>query len=322
MLRQSVGTTPAEGTAGSNPALVPANQCGVEEEIMSARLSVVPSAPNDWDETEEVTRVVSAAEARTKQDSGVWSLPELVAEAERPVLDQAVVYSTYSPLVRRIALKAVRSLPRSITLDDIVSAGWVGMSEALRRRPAAMPEEQFEAYSSYRIRGAILDYLRALDPLSRRLRSASRDINAATRDLSHRLGRAPQQDELARHLGISLSQLQKSVADIQEAGMDKLDVTSGFEAPSAEPSPEAAAAKNQMVKTILAAMQHLPERLQIVLALHYQHECSLREIGEILKVTESRVCQLHAEAVQRIRAHLDGRPASSGRRTRRRVAVV
>ncbi len=99
--------------------------------------------------------------------------------------------------------------------------------------------------------------------------------------------------------------------------MDRLDVTGNIEAPSASPSPEALATKSEMLQTIAQYTKSLPERLQVVLSLHYQHECSLREIGEILGVTESRVCQLHAEAVQKLRARVDGRPVGGARRRRK-----
>lgn len=283
---------------------------------MSARISVLP-ARAEWDEEEVGSRTRSKD---ANEDSGVWSLSELTARESAPAPSGAVAFALYGSLVRRIALKAIRSLPRTLTIDDIVSAGWVGMSEALGRRPADMPEEQFEAYASYRIRGAILDYLRALDPLSRRLRSLSREIHVATRELTQRLGRAPHQDELARHLGVSLAQFQRSVADIQEAGVDRLDAQTGFEAPSVDPSPEALASRSEMATHILEGMKTLPERLQIVLSLHYQHDSSLREIGEILGVTESRVCQLHAEAVGRIRAHLEGSKFGAQKKTRRRAS--
>lgn len=284
---------------------------------MSARLSVVPQ-PIEWDEEEALTDVVSR-DALTS-DSGIWKVPELESRpVERPrVRSDAEIYAAYSPIVRRIAMKAVRTLPRSIALDDIVSAGWVGMSEAIRRRPDDMPEEQFEAYACYRIRGAILDYLRALDPLSRRLRGVAREVQAAQRALTNRLGRAPREDELAKELKMPLATLQKHTSEIQDAGFDRLDLAGGYEAPSLEPSPEHQASRNEMIRAIVELMEELPERLQIVLSLHYQHECSLREIGEILGVTESRVCQLHGEAVFRIKSALDGRPQTKQRR--RRVA--
>lgn len=279
---------------------------------MSASLSNAP-APN------EIYDVAPPIEDREEEnrDSGVWRVVELEPLRARERREDAELYERFSPIVRRISLKTVRSLPRSISVDDIISAGWVGMSEAISRRPDDMPDEQFDAYASYRIRGAILDYLRALDPLSRRLRSIAREVHAATRTLTHQLGRTPAQDELAKEMGISLNQLQRSLADIQESGMDRLDGTGNIDAPSASPSPEALATKSEMLETIAKYTKMLPERLQVVLTLHYQHECSLREIGEILGVTESRVCQLHAEAVQKIRARVDGRPLASARRRRK-----
>ncbi len=227
------------------------------------------------------------------------------------------VFERYGPLVRRIALRTVRSLPRTLTVDDIVSAGWVGMSEAMRRRPEDMPEEQFEAYASYRIRGAILDYLRALDPLSRKLRNAARKIALATRNLTQRLGRGPTEEEIATEMGVSLEQYQRTVSDIQDAGFDRVEGVGPMEPQAKDPSPETLATKSELVGNVATAVEGLPERLQIVLGLHYQQECSLREIGEILGVTESRVCQLHAEALQRIRARLEGRAPRLGRRRRR-----
>lgn len=225
-------------------------------------------------------------------------------------------FARYSPLVRRIALRSVRTLPRTLTVDDIVSAGWVGMAEAIRRRPEGMPEEQFEAYASYRIRGAILDYLRALDPLSRKLRNAARRITAATRALTQELGRTPRDEEIARKLEMPMAEYQQTLLDIQDAGFDRVDGAGPLEPQATSPSPEALATKSELVGNVAGAVEELPERLQIVLGLHYQQECSLREIGEILGVTESRVCQLHAEALQRLRTRLDGKTLPSGRRRR------
>ncbi len=212
------------------------------------------------------------------------------------------------PLVRRIAMRTIRSLPASLTFDDILSAGWVGMAEALQRRTGQMEEEHFEAYASYRVRGAILDYLRALDPLSRKLRGASRRITDAVSDLTNRCGRSPNEDEIAGELGLSLPAYQSLLSEISEAGFARLEISSISEPASQDPSPEATTLQAQVVESVSLAIDQLPERLRLVLALHYQDECSLREIGEVLGVTESRVCQLHAEAVHLIRARLENRP--------------
>ena len=222
--------------------------------------------------------------------------------------DDQAVYERFMPLVRRIAMRTIRTLPASLTFDDILSAGWVGMAEALQRRTEEMQDEHFEAYASYRVRGAILDYLRVLDPLSRKLRGASRRITEAASELTNRLGRVPNEDELAGELGLSLPAYQALLMEISEAGFARLEISAVAEPASFDPSPEALTSQAEIVDSIATAIDTLPERLRLVLALHYQEECSLREIGEVLGVTESRVCQLHAEAVHLIRAKLEARP--------------
>jgi RNA polymerase sigma factor FliA len=229
------------------------------------------------------------------------------------------LYDRYMPLVRRIAIRIARGVPSSVTLDDILSAGWVGMAEALVRRADTMDESHFEAYASYRIRGAILDYLRSLDPLSRKLRGASRRITDAARTLTARLGRLPQEEELAGELGLSLEDYQDLLGSIADAGLLRLELTQVEHLNGSEPSPEANAARNEAVSVVASAVEDLPERLKLVLGLYYQEDCSFREIGEVLGVTESRACQLHSEAVHLIRAILEGGPAR-GKKPPRKAA--
>lgn len=229
--------------------------------------------------------------------------------ASRIVRDRAQdrqLYDRFMPLVRRIAMRTIRTLPSSITFDDILSAGWVGMAEALQRRSEGMQDEHFEAYASYRVRGAILDYLRALDPLSRKLRGASRRITTAASELTQRLGRMPTEEEVAADLGLSLSAYQDLLGEISEAGYARLELGTVAEPPTQDPSPEAVTVRAELQSSVVSAIEELPERLRLVLSLHYQDECSLREIGEVLGVTESRVCQLHSEAVHLIRARVEG----------------
>lgn len=209
----------------------------------------------------------------------------------------------YLPLVRRIAMRAVRTLPSTVSLDDIISAGWVGLSEAYRRRTPDMTEDGFEAFASYRVRGAILDYLRSLDPLSRKLRGASRRITEAVADLTRRHGKQPEEQLIASELGLELEAYRELLREIGEAGLVRLDVDL-IDPSSHEPSPEAQVLKKDLATRVADAIDGLPERLRTVLALYYQEECTLREIGEVLGVTESRACQLHSEAIHRIRAVL------------------
>ncbi|HEU4583444.1 MAG TPA: FliA/WhiG family RNA polymerase sigma factor [Polyangiaceae bacterium] len=227
---------------------------------------------------------------------------------------QREIYEKYLPIVRRIAMRTVRSLPPSVTIDDVISAGWLGMVEALGRRTPDMTDDHFEAFASYRVRGAILDHLRMLDPMSRKLRGASRRITQVASELVGRLGRAPEQEEIAAELGMPLPDYHKLLTEISEAGYARLELNDLGEPSSLESSPESIATRRQLVGTVAKAIDGLPERLNLIVGLYYQEECSFREIGEVLGVTESRVCQLHSEAMHLIRAMVEGRPISRRRR--------
>jgi RNA polymerase sigma factor for flagellar operon FliA len=232
-----------------------------------------------------------------------------------PVPTQREVYERYQPIVRRIAMRTVRSLPPSVTIDDVISAGWLGLVEALGRRTPDMTEDHFEAFASYRVRGAILDHLRMLDPMTRKLRGVSRKITQTVSVLVGRLGRTPEQEEVAAELGIALLEYQRTLGEISEAGFARLELSEIGEPSASEGSPESIAQRKERVGSIAEAIDSLPERLNLIVGLYYQEECSFREIGEVLGVTESRVCQLHSEAMHLIRAAVEGRPVASKRRT-------
>ncbi len=151
---------------------------------------------------------------------------------------QREVYERYLPIVRRIAMRTVRSLPPSVTIDDVISAGWLGMVEALGRRTEEMTDEHFEAFASYRVRGAILDHLRMLDPMSRKLRGASRKITQVVNELIGRLGRSPEQDEVASELGMELGDYQRLLGEISEAGFARLELSEIGEPSAGDASPK------------------------------------------------------------------------------------
>lgn len=240
---------------------------------------------------------------------------DLVREpGDRPRGPDRALYDRFLPLVRRIAMRTVRTLPASVSVDDLVSAGWLGLVESLQRRTEAMDDEQFEAFASYRIRGAILDHLRSLDPLSRKLRGASRRITDAIADLTARLGRAPEEEEVSAEVGVDVETYRQLLADISEAGFARLEVTALTEPVAPDASPEQLVTQRELVDTAARAIEDLPERLKLVLSLHYQEDCTFREIGEILGVTESRVCQLHSETVHRLRATIEGRAPRKGKK--------
>jgi RNA polymerase sigma factor for flagellar operon FliA len=216
------------------------------------------------------------------------------------------LYERYLPVVRRIAMKLVRRLPSQITMDDLIGAGWVGMVEALRRRDSIPTEEQFESYAAHRVRGAILDYLRSLDPMTRKMRGASRQITAAIKAFTARVGRAPAEEEIAGELGMDLEGYRVLLHQVAQADPTRVELTD-FSSPrsGSDAAPDIMAQRRELADRIAGAVEQMPERLQLILSLYYQEECSFREVGEVLGVTEARICQLHAEAIHRIRAYLD-----------------
>jgi len=238
---------------------------------------------------------VPAQALRSDQGKRSYSLP----------LDRAL-YERYLPVVRRIAMKLVRRLPSQITMDDLLGAGWVGLVEALRRRDSVPTEEQFENYAAHRVRGAILDYLRSLDPMTRKMRGASRHITAAIKTFTARVGRAPAEEEIAGELGVDLDAYHILLHQVAQADPTRVELTD-FSSPrdNVETAPDVMAQRHELADRIAAAVEQMPERLQLILGLYYQEDCSFREVGEVLDVTEARICQLHAEAIHRIRAHLD-----------------
>ncbi len=133
-------------------------------------------------------------------------------------------YDRFQPLVRRLAMRAARRVPSHIKAQDLMGYGWLGLVEAFSRAEATMADEEFEAYASYRIRGAMLDYLRSLDPMARALRSRSRHVSRAIADLTKSLGRQPEEEEIAKALGMDLDAYRETLSDIGKAGMARLEL--------------------------------------------------------------------------------------------------
>ena len=230
----------------------------------------------------------------------------VVAEAEqsaRRSLDHEA-YARYLPLVRRTAMRLARRVPSTIAVADLVGYGWVGLMEAYQRSDPNMPEEEFEAYALYRVRGAMLDYMRSLDPSTRAVRRASRGMARAIRVLSTRLGREPDENEIAAELELTVEAYRATLDKIAAAGMARLELLDldDLDVVAAGATAEDEAGKRQMADAVATAINGLPERLAQILALYYQENCTLRQIGLILGVTESRVSQLHTEAIHRLRA--------------------
>jgi len=213
----------------------------------------------------------------------------------------------YMSIVRRHAYRLARRLPSHVHVEDLMGAGFVGLADALNKYDRSGPD-RFEAYADCRIRGAMLDELRSYDPLSRDLRDLNNRIVSAVRSLTAELGRPPEEIEIAQKLELPVAAFRERLAKLSFGGLVSLDTTGGEGVEGLELSDDAAeAADHQLLRTerrerLASAVGQLPERLQSLLKLYYEQDYTLREIGDMLGVTESRACQLHAEAIVPLRA--------------------
>lgn len=222
-------------------------------------------------------------------------------------IKQNELLTQYMPLVRRQALTLQVRLPASIELDDLIQAGMVGLLEALGRFDATQGAT-FATFASQRIRGAMMDELRTRDWLPRSVRRSARAVDGAVRQLEQQLGRAPEEHEIAHHLEMPLSEYQQLLNDTNSGQLLPFEelVADGGEPVSNElnNSPFEQLLDGQQRQTLIDAIEALPEREKLLMALYYQEELNLKEVGAVLGVTESRVSQLHSQAVSRLRARL------------------
>lgn len=222
-------------------------------------------------------------------------------------IKQSELLTQYMPLVRRQALTLQVRLPASIELDDLIQAGMVGLLEALGRFDAAQGAT-FATFASQRIRGAMMDELRTRDWLPRSVRRSARAVDDAVRRLEQRFGRPPEEGEVARELEMPLNEYQQLLNDTNSGQLLPFEE---LVADGGEPAGEDAGNRlfdqlldAQQRQTLIEAIEALPEREKLLMALYYQEEMNLKEVGVVLGVTESRVSQLHSQAVSRLRARL------------------
>lgn len=208
----------------------------------------------------------------------------------------------YSGLVKFVAGRLAAGLPRSVDTGDLVSSGVFGLMNAIDRFDPSHGVK-FETFAVPRIRGAILDSLRALDWVPRQVRSRSRSVQNAIAELEHTLGRAPTEDEIAEQLGIDADELQKWLADIAVASVGPLDHLVADSAPHSDGA-DATVEERSVRDHMREEIKRLPERERTVLVLYYDENLTLAEIGEVLGVTESRVSQIHSKAVLQLRSRL------------------
>jgi RNA polymerase sigma factor for flagellar operon FliA len=208
----------------------------------------------------------------------------------------------FLPRIQKIARGVCRQLPASVEVSDLAQAGVVGMLGALRSYDPRRGD-RVDVYVTRRVRGAILDELRALDPLSRDLRRDARAIRDATRALTGELGRVPDDAEVGRRAGLGAERVALVRERLARAAPVPLDAAV-VAADLSRPDLDEAVALEEHRARLAAAVEGLPGRERMVLSLYYVEELSLKEIGGLLGVTESRVCQIHGGAVKKLRAAL------------------
>jgi len=233
--------------------------------------------------------------------------PESATASERDLL-----LMEHLPTVRYLARRIHERLPQHVDLDDLISAGVVGLIDAFSKFDHSK-RVQFKSYAQFRIRGAILDSLRTLDWSPRELRRKGRAVEEAIRSVTQRVGRAPSEQEIATEMELGLTEYQQLLGDLKgleigslhmERSEDSGDEELAYIPGSPEEDPLFRCLKGEMKQRLADAIDELPEKERMVLTLYYYEELTMKEIGLTLGVVESRVSQIHSSAVVRLRAAL------------------
>lgn len=219
---------------------------------------------------------------------------------------EALVLGTI-PLVGRVARSLLGRLPAQVELGDLTQAGVLGLLDAAQKFDSCRGV-RFTTYAELRIRGAILDSLRGLDWVPRSVRRERRELEAAQRLLESSLGRTPSETEIASQLGCTLTELRKRrerarAAELASEGGDFLDPVVPLLADPAAADPHEVLERLELESIVAAAVEELPERERLVVTLYYYEELTMKEVGQVLGVNESRVSQIHSKAIATLRAH-------------------
>jgi RNA polymerase sigma factor for flagellar operon FliA len=251
--------------------------------------------------------------ARDTDGRSLWL--EYTRTRDKALRDRLIV--NYSPLVKYVAGRLGSGLPAHVDEADLVSYGLLGLMNAIDRYDPDR-DIKFETYAIARIRGSIIDELRTLDWVPRSVRSRAREIERSIRELEGQLGRAPCDEEVAAKVRITREELEESLVDISRSSIAALDELWSTSSEGDEVSlldtledpesiqPADALDETETREALAEAISRLPEREKLVVTLYYYEQLTLREIGEVLGVTESRVSQLHTKAILLLRSRLRG----------------
>ena len=246
-----------------------------------------------------------------KTEDELW---RLYRDTRDPAIREKMV-KQYAPLVKYVAGKVAVGMPHNVEFDDLVGYGVFGLFDAVEKYD---PDKhvKFKTYAVTRIRGAIFDELRSIDWVPRSVRQKAREMEDVIRRLEASLGRAASDEEIAKEMGLSLKDYEKtmmkisgtsilSLSDVWNSGdeNDSISIADSIESPKSL-NPDIIVEKDEIKRVIVEAIKELPEKEKKVLVLYYYEDLTLKEIGQILEVTESRISQLHTKAIMRLRTKL------------------
>lgn len=236
-------------------------------------------------------------------------------EAARPAIsDREKLIEDHLYLVKIIAYQVAVNLPQHIEVGDLIGAGMVGLIEAINRFDAGRGV-QFSTYASIRVRGAMLDELRSMDWMTRSMRDKSNSLERAYGEVERRSGRPAEAAEVAKFMEVGIDELHSllsevaalSVINLDDMGVKGTDQGADILECIIDPNgadPFAAAKLAELKKIVVESVENLPETEKVVIALYYYEELTLKEIGKVLDISESRVCQLHSQTIHRLKARL------------------
>jgi RNA polymerase sigma factor for flagellar operon FliA len=246
-----------------------------------------------------------------KSEEELW---KLYKDTGDPEIRERLVRQ-YAPLVKYVAGKVAVGMPHNVEFDDLVGYGVFGLFDAIEKFD---PEKhvKFKTYAVTRIRGAIFDELRSIDWVPRSVRQKAREIEETVRRLESSLGRTATDEEVANELNMSVKEYEKTILKVSGTSIlslndvwytgednDKVSIADSIESPQSL-NPDVIVEKDEIKRVIAQSIQELPEKEKKVLVLYYYEDLTLKEIGQVLEVTESRVSQLHTKAIMRLRTKL------------------
>lgn len=312
-----------EGAKGASPASAPA-----AKKAAPPKTRKKDAGRADGDELEAAAEEAVAAEAAQKEEAALQQeiAAELVAEAAQTdklvKADYSPVNATrerlvteYAPLIKYIAQKIAARLPANIELDDLMSSGVIGLMDAIEKYDASR-DNKFKTYAEFRIRGAILDELRAQDWVPRSVREKAKLLERCYAKIEQTKGRQATDEEVCEELGVNQEEFHDLLNQVRSVSLLSYDDISSFSKADKRslhgysdngpksPTPFSEVNVASVKRLIAEAINDLPEKQRLVLSLYYYEDLNLKEIGRVLDVTESRVSQLHTQAILRLKGKL------------------